>query len=163
MAKLEELTPGASLRGILPDSQVSVVSTQWFGSEALELTYKTPSGRVANELIYGHDEPRLEIVEIGRPWSFDGDGAAEALMALQHTPLGERVLANVFVGSDSSDIAHVMQDKVTWRCEKCANDAGVAVVVPVESVACDVCGGSTIEAAQAICEHAAETSTCVSC
>ncbi len=64
MAKLEELTPGASLRGILPDSQVSVVSTQWFGSEALELTYKTPTGRVANELVYRHDEPRLEIVEI---------------------------------------------------------------------------------------------------
>ncbi len=81
MAKLEELTPGASLRGILPDSQVSVVSTQWFGSEALELTYKTPTGRVANELVYRHDEPRLEIVEVGRPWSFDGDGALFRLVS----------------------------------------------------------------------------------
>jgi hypothetical protein len=47
---------------------------QWFGLEALELTYKTPTGKVANELLYRHDESRLEIAEQGRPWSFDGDG-----------------------------------------------------------------------------------------
>ena len=61
--------------GILPDALVTVVSVQWFGSEALELTYKTPAGKVANELLYRHDEPRIEVVEQGRPWSFDGDGA----------------------------------------------------------------------------------------
>jgi hypothetical protein len=33
-----------------------VVSVQWFGSQALELTYKGLSGRVANELLYRHDE-----------------------------------------------------------------------------------------------------------
>ena len=81
MAKLEELTPGAAVRGIIPDALVTVVSTQWFGSEALELTYKTPNGRVANELIYRHDEPRLEVAELGRPWSFDGDGALFRLVS----------------------------------------------------------------------------------
>ena len=74
MVRLEDIQPNASLRGILPDGLVTVVSVQWFGSEALELTYKDPLGRVANELLYRHDEPRLEIVEQGRPWSFDGDG-----------------------------------------------------------------------------------------
>lgn len=72
--KLEDLQPNAAIRGIVPDASVTVVSVQWFGSEALELTYKTPAGKVANELLYRHDEPRLEIVEQGRPWSFDGDG-----------------------------------------------------------------------------------------
>lgn len=81
MAKLEELTPGAAVRGVLPDALVTVVSTQWFGSEALELTYKTPNGRVANELVYRHDEPRLEVAELGRPWSFDGDGALFRLVS----------------------------------------------------------------------------------
>jgi hypothetical protein len=71
---LEELTPAATVRGILPDSAVTVVNVQWFGSEAIELTYKTATGRVANELHYRHDEPRLALVEQGRPWSFDGDG-----------------------------------------------------------------------------------------
>ena len=74
MTRLEDLQPTAAVRGILPDQVVTVVSVQWFGSEALELTYKGPSGRVANELLYRHDEPRLEVVEHGRPWSFDGDG-----------------------------------------------------------------------------------------
>ena len=69
------------MRGILSDGLVTVVSVQWFGSEALELTYKTPTGKVANELVYRHDEPRLEIVEVGRPWSFDGDGALFRLVS----------------------------------------------------------------------------------
>lgn len=81
MSKLEDLQPSAAVRGVLPDELVSVVSVQWFGSEALELTYKTAAGRVANELIYRHDEPRIEVVELGRPWSFDGDGALFRLVS----------------------------------------------------------------------------------
>jgi len=72
--RLEDLQPNAAVRGILPDQLVTVVSVQWFGSQALELTYKRPSGRVANELLYRPDEPRLEVVEQGRPWSFVGSG-----------------------------------------------------------------------------------------
>ena len=79
--KLEDIQNNAAIRGIIPDALVTVVNVQWFGSEALELTYKTPSGKVANELLYRHDEPRLEIVEQGRPWSFDGDGALFRLVS----------------------------------------------------------------------------------
>ena len=79
--KLEDLQANAAVRGVLADSLVTVVSVQWFGSEALELTYKTPVGKVANELLYRDDEPRLEIVEVGRPWSFDGDGALFRLVS----------------------------------------------------------------------------------
>jgi len=79
--RLEDLKPNAAVRGILPDALVTVVSVQWFGSEALELTYKTPTGKVANELLYRHDEPRLELVEHGRPWSFDGDGGLFRLVS----------------------------------------------------------------------------------
>ena len=81
MSKLEDLTPTTAVRGILPDSLVTVVSAQWFGSAALELTYKTPAGKVANELLYRHDESRIEVVEHGRPWSFDGDGALFRLVS----------------------------------------------------------------------------------
>ena len=78
---LEQLLPGTVLRGVIPDAQVTVVSVQWFGSEALELTYKTAAGKVANELLYKHDENRLDLVELGRPWSFDGDGALFRLVS----------------------------------------------------------------------------------
>lgn len=63
MIKLEDLRPHAAVRGILPDALVSVVNTQWFGSEALELTYKDPAGRVANVLLYRHDERRPKALE----------------------------------------------------------------------------------------------------
>src|SRR6516164_7844487 len=81
MSTLEDLQPNAAVRGILPDSLITVVSVQWFGSEALELTYKNPTGRVANELLYRQDESRLEVIAKGRPWSFDGDGALFRLVS----------------------------------------------------------------------------------
>jgi superfamily II DNA or RNA helicase len=84
MTRLEDLQPTAAVRGILPDQVVTVVSVQWFGSEALELTYKGPSGRVANELLYRHDEQRLQVLEHGRPWSFDGDGQMFRLVSEAH-------------------------------------------------------------------------------
>ncbi len=84
MTRLEDIQPTAAVRGILPDEIVTVVSVQWFGSEALELTYKGASGRVANELLYRHDEPRLQVVEHGRPWSFDGDGHLFRLVSEAH-------------------------------------------------------------------------------
>ncbi len=82
--KLEALTPGAAVRGILPSGVVTVVGGQWFGSEGLELTYKTAEGRLGNELLYRHDEARLELVEAGRPWSFDGDGQLFRLVSEAH-------------------------------------------------------------------------------
>jgi len=86
MSKLEDIQPRAVLRGIgiLPDSVVTVVSVEWFSSEALELTYKTPNGKVANQLLYRHDEPQFEIVELGRPWSFDGNGSLFRLVSEAH-------------------------------------------------------------------------------
>jgi SNF2 family DNA or RNA helicase len=84
MSRLEDLQPNAAVRGILTDSLVTVVTVQWFGSDALELTYKDPAGKVANTLLYRDDEPRIEVVEQGRPWSFDGDGHLFRLVSEAH-------------------------------------------------------------------------------
>ena len=81
MSHLEDLKPNTSVQGILPNGLVTVVSVQWHGSSAIELTYKTPEGKVANELLYRHDEPRIEVVREGRPWSFDGDGGLFRLVS----------------------------------------------------------------------------------
>ena len=75
MARLEELTRGATVKGVLPDSLVTVVDVKWHGSSVAELTYKDATGRLGSELLYRHREPTLEIASVGRPWSFDGDGA----------------------------------------------------------------------------------------
>ncbi len=78
---LEDLQPNTTIRGILPNGLVTVISVQWFGSEALELTYKTADGKVANQLLYRDDEAHLERMQEGGPWSFDGDGALFRLVS----------------------------------------------------------------------------------
>ena len=82
--KLEDLQPDTSVRGVLPDVPVTVVKVEWHGSDALTLVYRDPSGAIADELLYRFDEPRLEIVAAGRPWSFDGDGALFRLVSEAH-------------------------------------------------------------------------------
>jgi len=84
MSKLEDLKPNASVRGIIADSLVTVLNVNWFGSDALDLTYKTHDGKPGSELLYRDDEARIEIVEQGRPWSFDGDGAIFRLVSEAH-------------------------------------------------------------------------------
>lgn len=73
MATLEELTRGAVVKGILPDGFVTVIDVKWIGSVAIELTYKDSHGKLGNELIYRDREIDLEILESGKPWSFDGE------------------------------------------------------------------------------------------
>jgi superfamily II DNA or RNA helicase len=75
MARLEELTRGASVKGILPDGLVTVVDVAWYGTEAVELTYKDAAGRLGHELLYREREATIELAAASRPWGFDGDGA----------------------------------------------------------------------------------------
>lgn len=74
MARLEDLTRGATVKGILPDRLATIVDVKWYGSTVVEVTYKDASGQLANELLYRDREPTLEIVTQGTPFSFDGDG-----------------------------------------------------------------------------------------
>lgn len=84
MAKLEELTRGSIVRGILPEIPVTVVDAQWHGSSVVELVYKDSAGKLGSELLYRDREPTLEIVTRGKPWSFDGDGAMLRLVSEAH-------------------------------------------------------------------------------
>ena len=72
------------MRGLTPDGLATVVSAQWFGTEAVKVTFEDTLGRVGNELLYRDAEVRLEVAEAGRPWSFDGDGAAYRLVSEAH-------------------------------------------------------------------------------
>ena len=65
MARLEELTPNSVLRGITPEGLATVVAVNWFGSDALELTYKDPKGRIGNRLIYPADPVGESIAQGG--------------------------------------------------------------------------------------------------
>jgi hypothetical protein len=84
MAHLEDLTQGASVKGVLPGCLVTIIDVQWHGSTAVELTFKDPSGSLGNQLLFRDNEPTLEIIQSGRPWSFDGDGSTFRLVSEAH-------------------------------------------------------------------------------
>ncbi len=81
MARLEEITRGSAVKGILPEGLATISDIRWIGTVAIEVMYKDASGRLGNELLYRDREPTLEIAEVGRPWSFDGDGALFRLLS----------------------------------------------------------------------------------
>jgi superfamily II DNA or RNA helicase len=65
----------------LPDGIVTVSDVRWIGTVAIEVTYKDAAGRLGNELLYRDREPTLDVVDSGRPWSFDGDGGMFRLLS----------------------------------------------------------------------------------
>src|SRR5690554_1184285 len=84
MAQLEDITRGAVVKGILPDGFVTVVDVAWIGTVAIELTYKDSSGKLGNELVYRDREGELEVLQAGKPWSFDGDADLFRLVSEAH-------------------------------------------------------------------------------
>ncbi|QFS48052.1 helicase-related protein [Nostoc sphaeroides] len=84
MVRLEDLTKGTQVQGILPNNIVAIVDAQWHGSDVVELTYKDASGTLGNELVFRDREPTLEIITSGGAWSFTADGANFRLASEAH-------------------------------------------------------------------------------
>jgi superfamily II DNA or RNA helicase len=74
MARLEELTADAEVKGIVPGQTVRVVSARFVGS-ALAVVFKDARGQTREELIFRDREPQLEVTAAGLPWNFDADPA----------------------------------------------------------------------------------------
>jgi hypothetical protein len=82
MVRLEELTKGTQVKGILPNSLITIVDAQWHGSDVVELTYKDASGALGNELVFRDKENSLELATSGSAWSFTAYlGSAPSLRA----------------------------------------------------------------------------------
>ncbi|RMG94076.1 MAG: DEAD/DEAH box helicase, partial [Deltaproteobacteria bacterium] len=74
MARLEDIHTGTRMAGLTPSGVATVESVQWIGQQALRVVFRGEDNRLGERLLYRDDEPTLEVVEAGRPWSFDGDG-----------------------------------------------------------------------------------------
>ena len=81
MVRLEELKHGSTVKGLASGGTAKVVQVEWFGDQAAKITYEDNAGRVGKCLVYRKDEQALEVVQSGRPWSFDGDGALLRLVS----------------------------------------------------------------------------------
>jgi superfamily II DNA or RNA helicase len=96
-ATLEQLVPGAQAVGIVGSGRVTVVQTQWHGSNFVTVTYRDEHGRT-DEAVLGRDqEAALRISAASTAPAFDGDPeawrlAAEALR-IQYAALFDPMLA----------------------------------------------------------------------
>jgi SNF2 family DNA or RNA helicase len=79
--KLEQIAKGAQISGIEPGKVVRVVSADPLGDNALTVVYKADDGRLDERVLFRSNESELHIASIGRPWSFDADGADFKLAA----------------------------------------------------------------------------------
>ena len=71
MLKLEEITVGAEIAGLLPNELATVVAVNKVGDNAVTVYYKTHSGAVQEQLLFRENEEKLSIAETGLAWSFD--------------------------------------------------------------------------------------------
>lgn len=83
MMTLEELKPGARVRGLVGSDIAEIVSVTWFGDQAVDLVFRA-NGKVDQRVVFRSEEAELEASALGRAFSFDGDGdtlrlASEAL------------------------------------------------------------------------------------
>ncbi len=73
MARLEDITVGASVTGIAGNTPVNVVAVKWHGTNAMTVTFRNTTGNVAEQILYREDEERLNVSDENLPWSFDAD------------------------------------------------------------------------------------------
>lgn len=71
---LEELKMGIRLHGLIPSDVVTVIAAQWHGEDALELTYKTTSGDLGQQVVFRKDEVALTVAPTGSR-SFDASAS----------------------------------------------------------------------------------------
>ncbi len=81
MVQLEQLTPGTLVTGLARSGPVTIISAQPHGLSAATVVFREASGAVGQQLVFRSEEHKLEVVEQGRPWAFDGDASLFRLVA----------------------------------------------------------------------------------
>ena len=71
MLKLEEITVGAEIAGLLQNELATIVAVNKVGDNAVTIYYKTHSGAVQEQLLFRENEEKLSIAETGLAWSFE--------------------------------------------------------------------------------------------
>lgn len=74
MAKLEEITVGSTVNGIIGNEPVTIVAAQWYGNNVLEITFKNSQSIPGTQLLLREDESHITVMDNRLPWSFDADG-----------------------------------------------------------------------------------------
>jgi superfamily II DNA or RNA helicase len=75
MARLEDLTVNATVRGIIPNSVVTIKHVRMHGADTAEITFVDGEGRPGSHLVFRDQESQFEVIQRTRPLSFTADGA----------------------------------------------------------------------------------------
>jgi len=73
MSRLEDITAGSTVKGIVGNEPVTIIAVQWYGTGVMEITYKDTKGVPGTQLLYRESEPSIEVLSQHLPWSFDAD------------------------------------------------------------------------------------------
>ena len=72
-AALQNLQIGTTVRGLSPSGVAQIESVaEIIGSQAIKVIYRDDTGNLKDRLLYQDDLGGIEVIEAGRPWSFDG-------------------------------------------------------------------------------------------
>ncbi len=74
MAAFEEIKPGARLSGLDAAGVAEVVQVARFGPDALNIVFRV-NGRVGERLVFRGEEAAFDLIDSGRVYGFDSDGA----------------------------------------------------------------------------------------
>ncbi len=73
MVKLEDINKDSILSGVIQGHSVKIVSVESIGEDAVTVYYRDPEGKLGERMLFRSDEPNLDEVKAGRPWSFDAN------------------------------------------------------------------------------------------
>jgi hypothetical protein len=73
LSTIDQIQPGARLKGLDPGGIAEVVHVAGFGGDALNVVYRV-NGKVGERLHYREEETGLESIETGRRYAFEADG-----------------------------------------------------------------------------------------
>ncbi len=70
----DNLKPGARIRGLAPIGVAEVLQVSRFGSDALNIVFRA-DGKVSERLLYRGEEAGFELIDRGKAYAFEADGA----------------------------------------------------------------------------------------
>jgi len=74
VTRLEDIREGVLVQGVTPEGVAKILKVEWYGDQAIKVTYEDDDGLLNNRLVYRSDEESFRVVTSGGSCSFDGDG-----------------------------------------------------------------------------------------
>ena len=103
MLKLEDISAGAAVGGLVPGRAATVIAVTRHGDDHAEVIYRDGGSRIETVLLSRSDEDRLDLVATEDSWPMDADGRLFKL-ASEARRIASAHLFDPYVAVESADI-----------------------------------------------------------